>query len=96
MTLPPDMLSTAHCTPSIVAGGVERTEVTAAAGDVWGLEHSYDAGRSYVLRARSGGRPQPVTPESVDVGTLAWEYGGGSYLVAADVRSQDPGGAGTL
>jgi dipeptidyl aminopeptidase/acylaminoacyl peptidase len=83
MTLAPDIPGTAHFTPSMVAGGVERTEVTAAGGDVWWLEHSYDAGRSYVMRAPSGGTPRPVTPDSVDVGTLAWEYGGGSYLVTA-------------
>jgi len=81
MTLAADMLGAAHFTPETVAGGLVRAEVTAAAGDVWWLEHSYDAGHSYVMRARFGDTPRRVTPESVDVGTLAWEYGGGSYLV---------------
>jgi dipeptidyl aminopeptidase/acylaminoacyl peptidase len=81
MTLALDMVSAADFTPELVAGGVERTEVTTAAGDVWWLEHSYDTGRSCVMHARSGGATRSVTPESVDVGTLAWEYGGGSYLV---------------
>jgi dipeptidyl aminopeptidase/acylaminoacyl peptidase len=79
-----DMLSTAHFTPEIVAGGVERTEVTARAGEVWWLEHSYDTGRSCVMHAATGDTARPVTPASVDVGTLAWEYGGGSYLVTAE------------
>ncbi len=84
MTPEPNMQNTAHFTPEMVAGGVERTEVTAAAGDVWWLEHSYDLGRSCVMHAPPGDAPRPVTPESVDVGTLAWEYGGGSYLVTAE------------
>jgi dipeptidyl aminopeptidase/acylaminoacyl peptidase len=83
MTLALDMVSGADFTPEMVAGGVERTEVTASAGDVWWLEHGYDTGRSRVMHAPSGGTARPVTPESVDVGTLAWEYGGGSYLVTA-------------
>jgi dipeptidyl aminopeptidase/acylaminoacyl peptidase len=83
MTLALDMVSGTDFTPELVAAGVERTEVTAGAGDVWWLEHSYDTGRSCVVHARSGGTARPVTPESVDVGTLAWEYGGGSYLVTA-------------
>jgi hypothetical protein len=70
-------------TPDVVAAGVERTEVSAGAGGVWWLEHSYDAGRSYVMHAAPRGTPRPVTPDNVDVGTLAWEYGGGSYLVMA-------------
>ncbi|HEV3055170.1 MAG TPA: prolyl oligopeptidase family serine peptidase [Solirubrobacteraceae bacterium] len=69
--------------PSVVAGGVERTEVFAGDGGVWWLEHSYDEGRSYVVHAPHGDVARRVTPESVDVGTLAWEYGGGSYLVTA-------------
>jgi dipeptidyl aminopeptidase/acylaminoacyl peptidase len=84
MTLAPGILGTALFTPAMVAGGLERTEVTAAGGDVWWLEHSYDEGRSYVMHARPGDTQRPVTPESVDVGTLAWEYGGASYLVTAD------------
>ena len=83
MTLALDMVSTADFTPESVAGGVERTEVTAAAGGVWWLEHSYDTGGSRVMHATSAGTARPVTPEYVDVGTLAWEYGGGSYLVTA-------------
>ena len=71
-------------TPEVVAGGVERTEVTAGTGGVWWLEHSYDAGRSYVMHAPPEAPPRAVTPGNVDVGTLAWEYGGGSYLVTAD------------
>ncbi len=84
MTIALDMLSGADFTPEIVAGGVERTEVIVGAGDLWWLEHSYDTGRSCVIHAPSGGTAGPVTPESVDVGTLAWEYGGGSYLVTAE------------
>jgi dipeptidyl aminopeptidase/acylaminoacyl peptidase len=83
MTLALDMVSVADFTPEMVAGGVQRTEVTARAGDVWWLEHSFDTGRSRVMHAASGETARPVTPESVDVGTLAWEYGGGSYLVTA-------------
>jgi dipeptidyl aminopeptidase/acylaminoacyl peptidase len=84
MTVAPDMLSTALFTPGIVAGGVERTEVTAGAGGVWWLEHSYETGRSCVMHAVPGDSARLVTPESADVGTLAWEYGGGSYLVTAE------------
>jgi dipeptidyl aminopeptidase/acylaminoacyl peptidase len=80
MTLSASMHA-AHFTPEIVAAGIERTEVTAGAGEAWWLEHSYDTGRSRVVHARFGDTPRPVTPEAVDVGTLAWEYGGGSYLV---------------
>jgi dipeptidyl aminopeptidase/acylaminoacyl peptidase len=84
MTLVVDMLSATEFTPEIVAGGVERTEVTAGAAGVWWLEHSYDTGRSRVMHAPVGGTARAVTPECIDVGTLAWEYGGGSYLVTAD------------
>ena len=84
MTLALDILSAAEFTPESVAGGVERTAVTAGARGVWWLEHSYDTGRSRVMQAPVGGAARAVTPESVDVGTLAWEYGGGSYLVTAE------------
>jgi dipeptidyl aminopeptidase/acylaminoacyl peptidase len=68
--------------PEAVASGVDRTEVTACAGGIYWLEHSFDEGRSYVMHSRTGGgTPRAATPERVDVGTLAWEYGGGSYLV---------------
>ena len=84
MTLARGISRTAPFTPEMVAGGMERTEVTAAGGDVWWLEHSYDEGRSYVMHARPADAPRPVTPQSVDVGTLAWEYGGASYLVTTN------------
>jgi len=84
MTLAPDMPSAAQFTPELVAGGVERTEVTAGADGMWWLEHSYDTGRSCVMHGSAAHTARPVTPESVDVGTLAWEYGGGSYLVTAE------------
>ena len=54
---------------------------TAAAGDVCWLEHNFDAGRSYVMHAAPGDVAAAGDPGVVDVGTLAWEYGGGSYLV---------------
>jgi dipeptidyl aminopeptidase/acylaminoacyl peptidase len=87
-----------------VAGGGDRTEVTAVDGAVCWLEHSFDAGRSHVVRATRGDVPRAMTPAGVDVGTLAWEYGGGSYavvgrgLVYADRDDQrlyrlDPGGS---
>ena len=69
-------------TPEAVASGVDRSEVTAGADGIYWLEHRFDEGRSCVMRAPAGGgAPRPVTPDGVDVGTLAWEYGGGSYLV---------------
>jgi dipeptidyl aminopeptidase/acylaminoacyl peptidase len=68
-------------TPTHVASGRERSEVTVTGAGVYWLEHSFDAGRSYVMHCASGGTPQPVTPAGVDVGTMSWEYGGGSYLV---------------
>ena len=78
------ILSTALFTPEIVSGGVERTEVIAGVDGVWWLEHSYDTGRSCVVHAAPEDSARSVTPQSVDVGTLAWEYGGGSYLVTAE------------
>lgn len=69
-------------TPESVASGVDRSEVTAAAEGIYWLEHRFDEGRSCVMLApAAGGAARPVTPDGVDVGTLAWEYGGGSYLV---------------
>ena len=62
--------------------GVDRTEVMAGADGIYWLEHRFDEGRSCVIPAPAGGgAPRPVTPDGVDVGTLAWEYGGGSYLI---------------
>jgi dipeptidyl aminopeptidase/acylaminoacyl peptidase len=84
MMLATAILSTTLFTPESVSGGIERTEVIAGAGGVWWLEHSYDTGRSCVMHAAPGDSARSVTPQSVDVGTLAWEYGGGSYLVTAE------------
>jgi dipeptidyl aminopeptidase/acylaminoacyl peptidase len=68
--------------PQAVASGVDRTEVTACAEGTYWLEHSFDEGRSCVMHSPAGGgTPRAATPERVDVGSLAWEYGGGSYLV---------------
>jgi dipeptidyl aminopeptidase/acylaminoacyl peptidase len=65
-----------------VAGGADRTEVTIDATGVYWLEHIFSSGRSCVMHAPAGtASPRRLTPEDVDVGTLAWEYGGGSYLV---------------
>lgn len=71
-------------TPASVAGGVERTEVAGHREGVYWLEHSFDQGRSRVMHAPSGGAAgaaRAMTPSDIDVGTLAWEYGGGHYLV---------------
>jgi dipeptidyl aminopeptidase/acylaminoacyl peptidase len=67
--------------PASVAGGVRRTEVLVTADGVHWLEHSFDEGCARVMRAGPDGLPVAVTPPGVDVGTLAWEYGAGSYLV---------------
>jgi dipeptidyl aminopeptidase/acylaminoacyl peptidase len=72
--------------PDAVASGVDRTEVTASAEGTFWLEHRFDEGRSCVMHApAAGGAPRAATPDHVDVETLAWEYGGGSYLVSGSV-----------
>lgn len=71
----------AEFTPQTVASGTERAEVTAALDGVYWLEHSFDEGRSQVMHVLAGGAARGVTPAGVDVGTLAWEYGGGSFLI---------------
>jgi dipeptidyl aminopeptidase/acylaminoacyl peptidase len=79
---PPDLAFS----PGAVASGVDRTEVTACAEGIYWLEHRFDEGRSCVMHAPAGGGPpRAATPERVDVGTLAWEYGGGSYLVCGSL-----------
>jgi hypothetical protein len=70
-------------TPTRVAAGTERTEVVAAPDGIYWLEHSHEEARARVMRATSAGDARQVTPAGVDAGTLAWEYGGGSYLVTA-------------
>ncbi|MGI8571458.1 MAG: S9 family peptidase [Solirubrobacteraceae bacterium] len=82
MTFRPGRFPEAAYTPESVAGGVERTEVSATADGVYWLEHDYEEGRSCVMHAPTGRLPRALTPEGVDVGSLAWEYGGGSYLMA--------------
>jgi hypothetical protein len=67
--------------PADVASGVERSEVAASAAGIHWLEHRFDEGRACVMHAAGGRAAVAVTPDGVDVGTLAWEYGGGSYLV---------------
>jgi dipeptidyl aminopeptidase/acylaminoacyl peptidase len=64
-----------------IAGGSVETEVALGPDGVYWLEHSFDTGRSRVMLARRDGRTRAVTPSGVDVGTLAWEYGGGSFLL---------------
>jgi dipeptidyl aminopeptidase/acylaminoacyl peptidase len=85
MTASPSTERGSPFTPAGVASGVERSEVTITADGVYWLEHRFDEGHSRVMgRAASGDVSRPVTPDGVDVGTLAWEYGGGSYLVTGD------------
>jgi dipeptidyl aminopeptidase/acylaminoacyl peptidase len=79
---PPDLIFS----PQTVASGVERTEVTACADGTYWLEHRFEEGRSCVMHAPArGGATRAATPDRVDVGTLAWEYGGGSYLVCGSI-----------
>jgi dipeptidyl aminopeptidase/acylaminoacyl peptidase len=66
--------------PAAVAGGVERGEVRIADDGVLWLEHDYGEGRSRVMTAAPGRAATALTPAGVDVGTLVWEYGGGSFL----------------
>ncbi len=40
-----------------------------------------EGGRQVVVRARAGGGPEDVTPESANVRTLVHEYGGGDFLI---------------
>ena len=64
--------------------GVHRTEVTAhrrrrSAGSSIRFDRRALARDAAPARRRA---VRAVTPDGVDVGSLAWEYGGGSYLVA--------------
>jgi dipeptidyl aminopeptidase/acylaminoacyl peptidase len=74
-------LETPAFTPASVASGRERSEVTVTAEGIYWLEHSFDDGRSRAMHAPLSGTPRQLTPTGVDVGTLSWEYGGGSFLV---------------
>ncbi len=62
------------------AGGTVRSEVTCTAAGVHWLEHSFEEGRSRVMLAPYGGAARALTPAGVDVGTFAWEYGGGTFM----------------
>jgi dipeptidyl aminopeptidase/acylaminoacyl peptidase len=67
-------------TPASAAGGVERSQVTAGRDGFYWLEHDLDAGRSRIMHAVGRRPPRAITPPGVDVGSLAWEYGGGCFV----------------
>jgi len=49
----------------------------------WLEGRPHEGGRQVVVRARGGGSPEDVTPESANVRTLVHEYGGGDFLIRA-------------
>jgi dipeptidyl aminopeptidase/acylaminoacyl peptidase len=69
----------------LVASAARRLSQPRLDGDfVYWLEgRPHQGGRQVVVRARGGGRPEDVTPESANVRTLAHEYGGGDFLIRA-------------
>ena len=79
------MSATRPLAPALVAAGVEASEPLLARGALQWLEHRFAEGRSVVMRrAATGGPAVALTPEDVDVGSLAWEYGGGSHLICGE------------
>lgn len=92
--------------PELIAGSTLRLGQTAVDGeDVYWLEgRPSEGGRNVLMRKAADGNIADVTPANFNVRTVAHEYGGGAYTVAAgivyfvnyqdqQIYKQTPGGA---
>ena len=71
---------------AVVAGFVRLAEVRWDGDDlVWLEGRPDDGGRATLVRLRSGGTPEDVSPQGVNVRTRVHEYGGGAFLAVGDV-----------
>ncbi len=71
---------------ALVAGFVRLAEVRRDGDDLLWLEgRPEDGGRATLVRLRSGGAPEDVSPPGINVRTRVHEYGGAAFLAAGDV-----------
>lgn len=67
---------------AIAAGGLRLSAVQLDGDDVYWLEgRPHDGGRYALVRRRSDGQIEEVTPPDFNVRTRVHEYGGGAYIV---------------
>jgi dipeptidyl aminopeptidase/acylaminoacyl peptidase len=71
---------------ALVAGFVRLAEVRRDGDDLLWLEgRPDDGGRATLVRLRSGGAPEDISPPGINVRTRVHEYGGAAFLAAGDV-----------
>jgi len=68
---------------AVAAQGVRLSYVAVDGDDIYWLEgRPHEAGRNALVRRRSAGHIEDVTPPDFNVRTRVHEYGGGAYLVS--------------
>jgi dipeptidyl aminopeptidase/acylaminoacyl peptidase len=71
---------------SVAAQGIRLSYVAVDGEDIYWLEgRPHEGGRNVLVRRRSDGRLEDVTPSGFNVRTRVHEYGGGAYLVSEGV-----------
>ena len=71
---------------AVAAQGIRLSYVAIDGDDIYWLEgRPHEGGRNVLVRRRSDGRQQDVTPSDFNVRTRVHEYGGGAYVVSRGI-----------
>jgi dipeptidyl aminopeptidase/acylaminoacyl peptidase len=71
---------------AVAAQGIRLSYVAIDGADIYWLEgRPHEGGRNVLVRRRSDGREEDVTPSGFNVRTRVHEYGGGAYVVSRGI-----------